>query len=217
MTEADQADEEPGATTSEDAPETEPEPDRGRIVVAAVLFEAALAPAALVLGWLLGQPPLDGVLWSVRAVGLGILAALPMYGLFRIGLRWPVGPLGEIKRFFDRELLPLLGGRPASDLALIALAAGFGEEMLFRGVCQGALQRWLGTWSGLGAASLLFGLLHPITPAYCLIAGLLGAYLGAVWIGTGNLVVVIIAHALYDFLALLALLREPDVDRSETD
>jgi membrane protease YdiL (CAAX protease family) len=198
--------EEPGAATSEGAPE----PDRGRIVVAAVLFEAGLAPAALGLGWLLGQPPLEGASWSARAVGLGVLAALPMYGLFRVGLRWPIGPLGEIKRFFDRELLPLLGGRPASDLALIALAAGFGEEMLFRGVCQGTLQRWLGTWSGLGAASLLFGLLHPITPAYCLIAGLLGAYLGAVWIGTGNLVVVIIAHALYDFLALLALLREPD-------
>ena len=40
-----------------------------------------------------------------------------------------------------------------------------------------------------------------------MIATLLGAYLGGVWIPTGNLLTVIIAHAIYDFVALVILPR----------
>jgi membrane protease YdiL (CAAX protease family) len=183
-------------------------PDQGRVVVAAVLFEAGLAPLALLIGWLLGRSPLEGFTWSIRDAVLGLLAALPMYGLFRLLMRWPIGPLEHLKRFFAETLTPLLGSRPDSDLALISMAAGVGEEMLFRGVLQGVLARWLGTWEGLAVASLLFGLLHPISTTYVVVAGLLGAYLGAVWILSGNLLVVVIAHAVYDYLALRALFRD---------
>lgn len=190
-----------------DPTEDAPPFDQGRIIVAAVLFEGGLAPLAMGLGWLLGHSPLEGFAWRPRDAILGVLAALPMYGAFWLGQRWPIGPLARIRRFFDEELAPLLAGRPVSDLALICLAAGVGEEMLFRGVLQGVLAREVGMWGGLAAASLLFGLLHPITGAYILIAGLLGAYLGAIWIAVGNLLTVIVAHAVYDFLALRDLLR----------
>lgn len=177
------------------------------VVVAAVLFEGGLAPLALALGWLLGRSPLEGFSWSIRDAILGVLAALPMYAMFQLLMRWPIGPLKRIRRFFEDELTPLFGSRPDSDLALISVAAGVGEEMLFRGVLQGVLSLWLGTWEGMVAASVLFGLVHPITATYVLVAGLLGAYLGTVWIFSGNLLVVMIAHALYDFLALRALFR----------
>ncbi|WP_406697573.1 CPBP family intramembrane glutamic endopeptidase [Singulisphaera sp. Ch08] len=182
-------------------------PDQGMVVVAAVLFEGGLAPLALALGWLLGRSPLEGFSWSIRDAILGVLAALPMYAMFQLLMRWPIGPLKRIRRFFEDELTPLFGSRPDSDLALISVAAGVGEEMLFRGVLQGVLSLWLGTWEGMVAASVLFGLVHPITATYVLVAGLLGAYLGTVWIFSGNLLVVMIAHALYDFLALRALFR----------
>jgi membrane protease YdiL (CAAX protease family) len=55
---------------------------------------------------------------------------------------------------------------------------------------------------------VIFGLLHPITPGYILIAGLMGAYLGGLWMLNGNLLTVMVAHALYDFVALVLLLRE---------
>lgn len=181
--------------------------DQGSVVMAAVLFEGGLAPLALGLGWLLGRSPLEGFSWSIRDAFLGVVAALPMYAAFQILMRWPIRPLTRIRRFFEAELTPLFGSRPDSDLALIALAAGVGEEMLFRGVFQGALAHWLGPWEGLVAASLLFGLVHPITATYVVVAGLLGAYLGTVWIFSGNLLVVMIAHAVYDFLALRALFR----------
>ena len=53
----------------------------------------------------------------------------------------------------------------------------------------------------------MFGLLHPITRAYAVIAALLGAYLGGLWLAGGNLLTPIVAHALYDFVALVYLLR----------
>ena len=130
-----------------------------------------------------------------------------MLGLFLLGQRWPVGPFRSIKRFFDEEARPILAGCSWPDLALISLAAGVGEEMLFRGVFQGVLDRWLGPGPGWGAASLLFGLLHPITPGYIVIAALMGAYLGGLWWFNGNLLTVMVAHALYDFIGLVLLLR----------
>jgi membrane protease YdiL (CAAX protease family) len=190
-----------------DGPQADP---RGRVgvVVLAVVFEGGLAPLSLALGWLLGQHPLAGFAWDAGSAAHGVAAALPLVGLLALCRRWPLGPLVRIRRFFD-EVRPYLAGRPWHDLALICLAAGVGEEMLFRGTLQGAFSRWLGPGAGLAAASLLFGLLHPITPAYAVLAALIGAYLGALWMADGNLLSVMDAHALYDFLALLILLRDP--------
>jgi membrane protease YdiL (CAAX protease family) len=183
--------------------------DPGRVVVMAVLFEGGLAPVALLGGWLLGQSPLLGFAWRGRDAALGVAVALPILGLLLVGLRWPIAPLARIKQFIDEEVRPLLGACTWLELALISLAAGVGEEMLFRGAVQGALGRWLGLGAGITASSLLFGLLHPITPAYVVLTGLMGAYLGLVWVVNGNLLTVIVAHAVYDFLALLILLRTP--------
>ncbi len=61
---------------------------------------------------------------------------------------------------------------------------------------------------GLVGSNVLFALLHPFTPAYAAIAGLLGAYMG--WLGllAGNILAPIIAHAIYDAVALALVGRE---------
>jgi membrane protease YdiL (CAAX protease family) len=56
-------------------------------------------------------------------------------------------------------------------------------------------------------AAALFGVLHFITPAYAVLAGLLGLYMGVLYLVTGNLLVPIVVHSLYDFVALLYLVR----------
>ena len=61
--------------------------------------------------------------------------------------------------------------------------------------------------TSLVIASLLFGLMHPITRTYAVICMLVGLYLGGIWMFTNNLFVPIFIHALYDFLALVYLLR----------
>ena len=93
------------------------------------------------------------------------------------------------------------------------LTAGVGEEVLFRGFLQGALGQWLGTGPGLVLASVVFGAAHPVTPAYVLIASVIGVYLGGLWLVSGNLLVPMLAHGLYDFVALLMLLRCARRDR----
>lgn len=180
-------------------------PDPGWLVVFAVLFEGGLAPLSLVFGWLLGQSPLASFALSARDAAIGIVATVPMLALLAVVMRWPIGPFARIKRFFDDDVCPLLHTRPWSDFALVSLAAGVGEEMLFRGAIQGALARSLGPGPALIAASLIFGALHPITRTYAVMAALLGAYLGALWMLTGNLLTAIVAHGLYDFVALTVL------------
>ena len=96
------------------------------------------------------------------------------------------------------------------DLLGISLLAGLGEEILFRGVLQEAFTGWFNVWVGVLMASVLFGLMHSITFTYVLLATLMGAYLGCVWLWADhNLLVIVLTHALYDFLVLLWLLRGP--------
>ena len=170
-------------------------------------FEGGLAALAWPLGWLLGQPPLADCHWTAAGAGLGVAAALPMLLLFAALRRWPVGGLARIQRFFEEVLRPLLGDCSLAELALLSLLAGAGEELLFRGVLQPALVRGLGPPVGLVVTSVLFGLFHPITATYVVLAAGLGLYLGLVaWAG-GNLLIVMVAHALYDFVVLVYLLR----------
>jgi membrane protease YdiL (CAAX protease family) len=180
---------------------------RRNLLLMAFGFEGGLALLAWVLGWLLGYPAFSTLNWNTQGVFWGLVACLPMLVLFLICLRWPVGPLAGIKQFADEVIRPVFTPCSWLDLALISLLAGIGEELLFRGVIQGALGDWLGPWLGLALASLLFGVVHWITPTYALLATVMGAYLGWAWLASGNLLVVIVAHAVYDWVALLVLVH----------
>lgn len=187
-------------------PEEDP-PGHGVVIIFAVFFEAGLAPFSLIVGWLLGHQPLQTFIWSARDALLGAAAALPLIAMFLAMLRWPIGPLIKVKEFCEEEVVPLFQESYWSELALIALSAGVGEEMLFRGVLQATLTDWLGMGLGISLASILFGVLHPISISYTIIAGFLGLYLGGLWVYNGNLLTVMVTHALYDFVALGYLIR----------
>jgi uncharacterized protein len=195
------------------------QPGHGVVIIFAVFFEAGLAPFSLLLGWLLGHMPLAGFVWSARDAAWGAVAALPLIALFLAMLRWPVGPLAKVKEFCEEEVVPLFHESYWSELALISLSAGVGEEMLFRGVLQATLMGWLGVGGGLVLASILFGVLHPISVSYIIIAGFLGLYLGVIWIYNGNLLTVMVTHALYDLVALgyLIRLRAGSTDAAEAE
>ncbi|HEX8199260.1 MAG TPA: CPBP family intramembrane glutamic endopeptidase [Isosphaeraceae bacterium] len=183
-------------------------PGRREVVPFALLVEGSLAGVAGALGWLVGVSPWQTLRWDARDAAWGVGATLPLLPLLVVCTHssWP--PLARIRRFFDAVARPWFAACTRLDLALIALAAGVGEEALFRGVLQPALGRGMGTGPALAVTGVLFGLLHPITPTYAVLAGLIGVYLGGVWLASGNLLVVVIAHALYDFLALIYLLRD---------
>jgi membrane protease YdiL (CAAX protease family) len=177
----------------------------------AAAFEAGLAVVAVGLGWLLGTPPLDTFRFDARDTAVAIAATLPPLGAFWLCLKAPLPALRRIARILDEMLVPLFRRCSNTQLLIIALLAGLGEEMLFRGVIQTVAAEQIGGSTGvvlgLLIAALLFGLLHPITPTYAVLAGLIGLYLGWLWLATGNLLIPILVHALYDFSALLYLVK----------
>ena len=177
----------------------------------AAIFEGSLVPAAIALGWLLGAPPLATFHAEWHGVWLGIAATLPPLGLFWLCLACPWRPFARIADIMDETLLPLFRDCHVAKLAVIAALAGMGEEMLFRGVIQTAAAEAIGgphgAWLGLSVAAVLFGLLHFITPTYAILAGLIGLYLGGLWLACGNLATPIIAHGVYDFVAMVYLVR----------
>ena len=177
------------------------------LVLMAVVFEGGLGVVAVALGWVLGYQPLDRVEWTAMALALGTAACLPLMALLWICTRLPIQPFTNLLRVVDEFLVPMFRHCRVLELAVISALAGLGEEMLFRGVIQEVVAGSLGVWAGLAVAAVLFGLVHLITPTYALLAGLMGVYLGWLWIETGNLLVPITAHAVYDFLALVYLAK----------
>jgi uncharacterized protein len=192
-------------------------PKRAVVVLLAVFFEGGLALLSLLLGWRLGHPPLRHFVWSLEDALWGVVATLPLLALFLAILKWPIGPLARAKHFCENEVEPLLHDSSWSEIGLVSLSVGVSEEMLFRGVFQAALTNWLGVPLGLGLASVLFGLLHPISVPYMVMAAFLGLYLGTVWIVSGNLLTVIVVHTLYDFAALSYLIRIRPPHRGNSD
>lgn len=81
------------------------------------------------------------------------------------------------------------------DLFFISLCAGVSEELLFRGVIQVKL--------GIVGASIIFGLLHCITPAYCVMATIMGFYMGGLFLYYDSLLVPVQVHFVYDLGALI--------------
>ena len=104
-------------------------------------------------------------------------------------------------------LRPLFGNWSLLQLFAISLVAGLSEEAFFRGAIQGSLADRVNVILAVVLASALFGAFHLLTWIYATIAAFIGAYLGLLWIWTGNLMTPMITHAVYDFAALVYFLR----------
>lgn len=171
-----------------------------------ILFEAGLGVAALILAWLFGvslweqlTENLDDLL---PALVRGCLATLPMLVLFGLLFRsrWP--PFRRLRRQVRQLVRYLIQDASTLDIAALAIVAGLGEELLFRGVIQSLVIRWTTPDVGLGVASLLFGLAHAISRTYFVLATAVGAYLGWLALHYGEIMTPITTHALYDFCVL---------------
>ena len=137
---------------------------------------------------------------------------LPLVGglVWCLRTSWP--PVVRLIERIDAEVAPLFQGIGPFGLALLAALAGLGEEALFRGVAQPWLAGLLSPWPAVALTSLAFGLLHPVSLAYAILAAMAGAYFGALVVLSGNLLVPVVAHAGYDLVALLVLARVKPAD-----
>lgn len=176
------------------------------VVRLAVLFEGGLGVLAVGLAWWLDISLAPRLRPSWAATLRGVAATLPMLG----GLAWAVRsewpPIADLRHKVAPLVAELFRGAGWIHLAAVAIAAGVGEEMLFRGALQPVAVRWCGEATGVLAVSLLFGVLHALTPTYFVLATAVGLYFGWLTQAFGDLTAPMIAHATYDFVALLVLL-----------
>ena len=191
--------------------------DPVRTTQIALLFEGGLGAAALLVGWLLGHWPAIGMQQDIpaqkqlEAAVWGLLAGLPLLAALLLIDRFPIGPLRRLRVAAQRIIRQMFAGASYLQLALIAMAAGLGEELLFRGLIQEGLSRLIGgpfgPWIALAVASTAFGVCHWLNATYAVLAILAGVYFGLLFALTGSLWTPIAAHAGYDFLALVYVLR----------
>ncbi|GAB6167177.1 CPBP family intramembrane metalloprotease [Thermostilla marina] len=191
------------------------EDDRGllgtKLFLIGVLFELGAGIAALIAGRVIGWDVLQTLQWSSSGLLLGTVATIPMIGFLVLSVHVPWRVFVELRETIEEVLVPPFRKMSIMQLAILATAAGWGEELLFRGLLQGFVaDRWEGSTGivmGIVVANLLFACAHPVSKTYMAVTGGLGVYLSLLWLWSGDLAAPITAHAVYDLLALLYLLR----------
>ncbi len=173
---------------------------RLKLLLLALVVEGAAFILALFLArqWSIALFPLTEHL--LRDVLIGTAAAAIPFALFCFTLSEKaegIPLLGSIRKMMRGEIKAVFASTTLVDICLISLWAGLAEELLFRGVIQA---RW-----GLLPASILFGVLHFVTPAYALLAMVIGFYIGLLHHFFQSLLIPIQLHAIYDFGALIYL------------
>ena len=130
-------------------------------------------------------------------VGLSAAAGALVLLLHALRLR-----LGVAESPILRDLLPRTAGERGA-FALLALAAGIGEELAFRGYAIKALTPHLGgPWQAATFASLTFGLLHAYQGPFGMArTALLGFLFAGSFLLTGSLWAAMVTHVLVDLAA----------------
>jgi membrane protease YdiL (CAAX protease family) len=184
----------------------------------AVVVEGGLALVAVVAAWLFHvslRELFPGDRASLlSAIVRGLLATIPMLAAFWILVNSDWQMMRQLREQVEWLISEMFPRGNLAQFATVAVLAGVGEELLFRGSLQTALVHWTTPAIGLVITSLLFGLAHALSKLYFLFAVVVGAFLGWMTLRYNDLLSPIIAHGLYDFLALAYLSRrkQPPLD-----
>ena len=153
----------------------------------------------------LGRPALGPP--TAADLGEGAAAALGLWVVFWLGAR---GLRAVAPRLADRAgaVYGLVAPRSRWAVTILLLAVvGPGEELFWRGLVQRSLAHRLPTGLAVLAGAGLYAWAHVVTgdPVLVLAAGVGGLWWGGVYAVTGRLWVAVVAHAVWDPLALVWL------------
>lgn len=183
-------------------------------------LELSLGLLGAMIAWLAGIP-LARLLWPegflARSFAVGVGATLPLLPLLWLLMRTRYRPVARLRRSVGQVIRQLFATPNPVGIAALSLAAGLGEEILFRGALQPLAIHFTTPLIGLAIASLLFGLVHASSWLYFALATLIGFYLGAIALATGEILSAIIVHTLYDFVAIYVILARGGGSRSRRD
>lgn len=163
---------------------------------------AILLVVGFALSLLFKVTPHEHLNLSLQNVAYGLLAVIPLAGFLFWFMRTDIKSFSTF-RTSQIEFFANLGFRfTLVRILMISLAAGIFEEYLFRGVLQVALYPLIPVSLAILLPNIIFGLLHMRTIIYALLAGVVGTYLGLVFVVTGSLAAAMVCHTVYDIMAL---------------
>jgi hypothetical protein len=176
--------------------------------MATLLLYVVTGAAAALVAWLFGVNPLvtepwlgtTGVAAALLSAGLGTLVAATTVAATRAMLR-----RAEWARALHADLRPVVRDADGVTLAMLALASGVAEELLFRGM--------LSQLVGIVLSSIAFGALHQVRGRarwpYLAWATLMGLAFAVLFRATGSLLGPVVAHVAVN-ASNLRLLRDFD-------
>lgn len=140
--------------------------------------------------------------FRLRHLGVGILSALILYGIFWLG------------REVSTALFPFAAGQIASvhgtksqlDVRWIApllfFVMGPAEEIYWRGFVQRRLANRWGVYAGVLGTAVVYALVHAVSWNFMLVgaAGVCGLFWGILYQREKSLIPVILSHSLWDVL-----------------
>lgn len=176
-------------------------------VAVAMAFEALLGAAGWLIAHYAGAPVEAKLEISAAALTRGVVALAPMLAMLAVLMRSDWRPLAELRRQVTALVGEMFGGASWPALLAVAVAAGVGEELLFRGALQPLAVRWTNPVVGVAIVSVVFGLLHAVSWTYFILATAIGLYLGWLAEAYQDLTAPIFVHGAYDFVALMVLVR----------
>ncbi len=137
-----------------------------------------------------------------------LLAALLTYALIYLiclqGGRFAVNLLADVQKITVH-----FAHYGWAKIAVIALLAGVGEELLFRVALQGWLSSHVSAPLAILVPAVIFGLLHFLSWSYFIAATIMGLAFGVIYHLTQSVMLVIIWHAVYDLIALGVMIKYP--------
>jgi membrane protease YdiL (CAAX protease family) len=150
---------------------------------------------------------IDARQWRTAGIWGG-MGTIPMLLYLAVYHFYSPRVLRPMREFVEVHLKPLFQQCSIMELVVISLLAGFCEELFFRWCLQGGIS-WISQSlvAGLLVASVVFGLCHWVNRSYGITTTLIGIYLGWLMVWTGTWLAPAIAHALFDFVALVYIAR----------
>lgn len=155
---------------------------------------------------------------NIQSTLYGLLAVVPLLLLnFCLFLN---NPRGIFKSFTEEIIKPLCRNISFSGSIFISLAAGICEELFFRDFLFSVVNHVSNIYLAILINSLAFGVVHFIGHlkkywSLAILYTLIGVFFSLLLLWSQSLITVIIAHAIYDFLAInlvrkrLSLSTEP--------
>lgn len=137
---------------------------------------------------------------------LAVITFLLFVAIYRLGGTFVASLLDDIRR-----ITGLFKGYSWIKIACIATLAGVGEELLFRGFLQQWLSGLLPVALAIIISSLIFGLLHYLSHAYFISTVIMSIAFGAGYFYSESLLMVMVWHGVYDFIALGVIIKFPRV------